>query len=552
MYSFIPSFWKKITIFFCFLFIMAPRGIRGESDSLRVICHVAMPWVIGNQVAEPLIYVDNDNQFIPCLAESYQMNDTYTDMRLRKNVMFQDGTRFDASSVIMNWEIYRRTAKPYFTIDIREGVEDMEAVSPYHIKIRFRNNGLIGLIPVYLRSFYIYSPSYFRHSGEIYPPGNQANMSEAGPWGTGPYMLKEISPEKGTAVLEKFPSYWQKGRPETKTIFMYGTRKYDSTAAHRLIKLGEADLFDAVKPSMLHVILAQSPEIHMKVRHPLSYLTTLFNMRKADSPLRDIRVRKALNLLIDRKTLFKYLSHETGRMTPFIFPLSPEGLQPYPYDPETAGKLLHEAGYGQLSAASDHLSLVTEQLPARSNGQRLRRELSRTTTDNGQNSLSITIGYFISEEKLAYAIAAMLEEGGIRVKFQKYNTRYEWYQHVMEYGHTDENPMESETWDLNIVNTGLYTNSAATHFGESFVSRGGYRWILPDSQADEMFFRAMRQRDPRAGEALLKDMEKYLYSQYYMMPVYIQPTILAVHKRIAESSLSASGYLLNLKEVSCR
>ena len=119
----------------------------------------------------------------------------------------------------------------------------------------------------------------------------------------------------------------------------------------------------------------------------------------------------------------------------------------------------------------------------------------------------------------------------------------------MTYGHGPENPMEREKWDLNIVNTGLYTNSVATHFGECFVSQGGYRWILPDPQVDRMFMSAMKQNNLKTAEHTLLQLERYLYSQYYMMPIYINPSILAVHKRIAGSTFSASGYLLNLKEI---
>ncbi|WP_207682782.1 ABC transporter substrate-binding protein [Desulfonema magnum] len=481
---------------------------------LRVICHVAMPWVIGNQVVEPLIYVDNQNNFIPCLAESYQIYDTYMDVYLRKNVVFQDGTCFDASSVIMNWDAYQRTASPYFTIDMRMGVKNIEAMSPYHLKIQFKDNGLTGLILVYLRSFYIYSKGYFKHSKGIYPPGNQGNMLKAGPWGTGPYILRQLSEETGTAILEKNPSYWQEDRPGINTVIMYGAKKYDTIAAHHLMKQGQADIFDAVMPSMIH-IMAQSSDIHMAVKRPLSCFNSVFNMRKPNSPLRDIRIRKALNLLIDRRTLLKYISHQTARMTPFIFPLfdKEENLQPYPYEPENAKELLRAAGY------------------------------------DTNHSLSITIGYFASEKKMAYAIGAMLEEGGVRAHFQEYRSRYEFYKHFIKQGRGPEKPMENEIWDINIMHSGIYTNSVATHFGENFVSRGGYRWILPDPKADEMFFLAAKQKNLKMTEQSLKEMEKYLYHQYYMMPIYIRPTIIAVHKRVAGSPLSASGYLLNLKEI---
>lgn len=504
-----------LTLSFLFL-LVSPQPVlpAPESDALRVICHVAMPWVVGNQVVEPLLYVDNDNRFIPCLAESYRMHDDYLDLQLRKDVQFQDGSPFDAASVLMNWEAYLKTANPYFTIDLRMGIDRMEAVSPHSVRMWFKKDGLIGLIPVYLRSFYIYSPSYFERFEGLYPPGNQANLSAPGLWGTGPYVIKENLDDGDTIVLEKNPHYWEQGRPKVSTVIVSGARKYDSVTAHRLMKEGKADLFDAVAPSMLPV-LSRSKHVAVVIKRPLSFLASLLNLRRPGSPLLDMKVRKALNLLIDRRTLLKYLARGSARVTPFIFPLAEErnDLQPYPYRPEEAKALLAEAGY------------------------------------NETHRLSITIGYFEDQKKLANAIAGMLGEGGIETNFQEYKTRLEWYEHFMEYTHGPSNPMENEKWDLNIVFTPLYSNSLATYFGECFVSKGGYRWISRDAHADELFFTAMQQRDPRTAEESLLKMEKYLYDQYYMIPIYINPTILAVHRRIAGNSFSSSGYLLNLKEI---
>ncbi len=497
------------------LFLLcSPANAQRSPEVLRVICHVAMPWVIGNQVAEPLIYVDNENNFVPHLAASYAMHDTHMDVELRKGILFHDGTPFNAASVVMNWQAYQQTAKPYFTIDLRTGVQSIDELSSHRLRIHYKDGGLIGLMEVFLRSFYIYSPAYLAHTKGKYPSGNQANMLTPGNWGTGPYILKEVRENGAVAVLEKNDHYWQENRPKIATVILNSPKKYDGLSAHRLMKEGKADLFDAVSPSMLPII-TQSEEISLLFKHPLSSLTTIFNMRKPESPLRDIRVRKALNLLVDRRTLFKYLTRGRALMTAFIFPLaiSSHTLEPYPFRPEEAKTLLAAAGY------SDAAPLV------------------------------LSIGYFISEKKMAHAIAAMLEEGGVKVVFQEYQSRYQWYERFLKALHSPDNPMENETWDLNIANIGLYTNSAATHFGECFTTNGGYRWILPDAKADELFLEAVKQKNLKEAEASLMQLEQYLYAQYYMMPIYITPTILAVHKRIAASSFSASGYLLNLQEI---
>ena len=489
-------------------------SVSKNPNILRLICHVAMPWVVGNQVVESLVYVDNNNSFIPCLATGWHIEDKYMDLELRKNVFFHDGSPFNASSVENNWKIYQKTADPYFSIDLRKCIKNLKELSPYKIRIEFKENAFVGHILVYLRSFYIYSPSYFKFSNNTYPIGNQGNIIQPGNWGTGPYILKESLKNNCIAVLKKNPNYWEKSYPKISEIVLYSPKIFNSIDAHQIMKQGGADIFDAVNPSMSHII-ARSPDISLVMKYPLSYLAVLFNMIKPEGVLRDIRIRKALNLSINRKILFKYVAHETARLTPFIFPLSGHDrkIKPYPYNPKLAKKLLNETGY------------------------------------NSNKKLIIKIAYFTSEKKLANAISLMLNEEGIDTVLQEYKTRMQLYKHFINSFHGSKNPVENETWDLIIVNIGFYSNSAVSHFGESFTSDGCCRWILPDPKADKLFFQAMQQKNLNEVNLHLEQMEEYLYDQYYAMPIYIGPSIFAVHKRIGKSSFSGSGYLLNLKKI---
>ena len=47
-----------------FVLLLSPIDVSSapSTSALKVICHVAMPWVVGNQVVEPLLYIDNDNK----------------------------------------------------------------------------------------------------------------------------------------------------------------------------------------------------------------------------------------------------------------------------------------------------------------------------------------------------------------------------------------------------------------------------------------------------------------------------------------------------------
>lgn len=503
---------------FLVLFIFPVCQVQAEEktdDTLRVISHIATSWVVGNSVVEPLINVDNSNNFIPCLAEKWEFTDKYMELHLRHDVIFHDGSPFDASSVKMNWERYTETAAqkaPYYTLDLRSAVTDIEILNSHLVRMHFKPDGFIGQMLVYLRSFYMYSPSYFAHTKNRYPQGNQANILNVGPWGTGPYKIIEAGKKGGITLLEKNPHYWQSGYPRTPYVKIFGPAAVDGKTAYQWLIEDKADLFDAVSPSMLP-LLSRHHHLRRSIKYPTGHLTTLFNTRKPTSPLKDIRVRQAVNLLIDRRTLHRYVTNESARMVAFILPLDEsKGLQPYPFDPEKASKLLDDAGY------------------------------------NDKNPLSLLIGYYISEEKLAKSIGAMLENYGVQVELEKYLTRQDYYKHIKNYTHGPDNPIEGERWDLSIIQSGLYTNSVATHF-EAFYGDGGNRWIEQDKTADQMFLTVMRAPTPNKVNERLAEMEVYLYQQYYSMPLFIWPSIFAMSQRIAENSFSGSGYLLNLKEI---
>ncbi|WP_161788457.1 ABC transporter substrate-binding protein [Desulfonatronum thiodismutans] len=511
----------KLAVCWLVLLLVAfPAGAAEHSgeapeDTLRVIAHIAASWVVGNSVVEPMVGVDNENRFVPRLAERWEITDTHMDLYLRQGVVFHDGTPFTSRSVLHNWERYVETAAqvaPYSTLDLRMAVRDVEPLGDHMVRMHFKPDGYVGQMLVYLRAFYMYSPSYFEHTAGRYPPGNQANILQVGPWGTGPYIVREISGGGALSTLERNPDYWRAGYPRTSRLLIHGPAAVDSQTAYQWMIDGKADLFDAGTPSMLP-LLAGHAHLHRVIAYPTSHLTTLYNTRKPDTPLSDIRVRQALNFLVDRHTLLRYVSRDTARMVAFILPLDEaEGLQPYPYDPQSAQELLAEAGFGP------------------------------------ENPLSIVVGYFISEEKLALAITAMLRAGGVEVELERYVTRQEYYQRIKNYTHGPDNPIEAERWDLSIVQSGLYTNTVATHF-EAFFNDGGNRWIEVDHQADDLFLAAMRAKTPEGVHDALAEMEIHLYDQHYSMPLFIWPSIFVMNRRIAQNSFSGSGYLLNLGEI---
>ena len=65
-----------------------------------------------------------------------------------------------------------------------------------------------------------------------------------------------------------------------------------------------------------------------------------FNMRKAGSPWRDVRLRQAVNFAINREDLIQYATKGNGVIIPALVPVQGFGhdpaLAPYPFDPDRA------------------------------------------------------------------------------------------------------------------------------------------------------------------------------------------------------------------------
>ena len=94
-----------------------------------------------------------------------------------------------------------------------------------------------------------------------------------------------------------------------------------------------------------------------------------FNMENGNSPLRDKRLRQAINYGFDRRKMMRYLRNNIGE--PGVYGFIPKGLpgaagEPiYEYNPERAKQLLADAGYPRgkglprlkLSTTSNYLDL---------------------------------------------------------------------------------------------------------------------------------------------------------------------------------------------------
>jgi peptide/nickel transport system substrate-binding protein len=198
------------------------------------------------------------------------------------------------------------------------------------------------------------------------------------PIGTGPYKFVEW--QRGQRiVLEAHSDHWR-GAPRPKRL-MFRFIPDPSTRAAEL-KAGGVDVITGPPVAQLKELATGDTTI---VTIP-AVRVIAYPMNTLQKPLDDVRVRRALNLAVDRDTIVKTLLQGYGKPTgqPFIpgwLGYDPE-IKPFPYDPARAKKLLADAGYA--------------------NGFDL--------------TWNISTGVFLADKEIAEAASAMLGQVGVRVR----------------------------------------------------------------------------------------------------------------------------------------
>jgi peptide/nickel transport system substrate-binding protein len=164
------------------------------------------------------------------------------------------------------------------------------------------------------------------------------------PVGLGPY--KFVSNNPGVElVLEAFDGYWGE-KPSVKRLVFKSVP--EATTRLAMLKRGEVDVAYLLDASLAQSV-KQDPKLHIAFSGGVgTYYLDFFDMWDAKSPWHDERVRKAASLALDRKAISDAETLGASKPTGTVVLKSYEfavPIEPDPYDPAQAKKLLAQAGY---------------------------------------------------------------------------------------------------------------------------------------------------------------------------------------------------------------
>jgi peptide/nickel transport system substrate-binding protein len=416
------------------------------------------------------------NLMAPSLAESWTVSadqKTY-EFKLREGLKFHNGDPFTAEDV--KFSFHRAKGSKV----LHEKVREVVVVGP--TRVRF-------VLHEPWPDFMTFYGTMVTGAGWIVPKKYVEQVGNDGfkkhPIGLGPY--KFVSNNPGVElVMEANESYWRK-MPSVKRLVYKSV--IESTTRMAMLKRGEVDVAYLLDVPQAEEV-KRDPNLKLAFSGGIATFFDFLDQWDPKSPWADKRVRQAANYAIDRQALSEAetlgASKPAGNHVPRSFEFALP-LEPYPYDPARAKKLLAEAGYPNGFDAGE-----LHQLPP----------------------------YF----SLGEAIVNYLQAVGIRIRMRS-----------MERAAYFALIQSKKARGVCVCSSALYGN-AASRLSEVIPSDGAWAYGgYPD--IDALFKQQAVETDRKNREALLHQIQRLVYERVRYGPIYEYIWPSGIGPRVAEPAL---------------
>ncbi len=416
----------------------------------------------------------------PSLAESWTVSKdgvTY-EFVIRNGAKFHNGEPVTAEDVKFSFERYHGGAAKL----LKDKVKEVQAVDARRVRFVLKEAW-----PDFL-TFYGTTAT---GAGWVVPKKYVEKVGDDGfkkaPIGAGPY--KFVSMQPGIELtMEAFEGYWRKV-PSVKRVILKSVP--DETTRAAALKRGEVDAAYFLNGPIAEDV-RKTPGLKLTaVRTNTTFFLDFVDQWNPKSPWADQRVRMAASLAIDRKSINEAEALGFSGLTGSVVPRHMEfalPIEPHPYDPARAKKLLAEAGHPGGFDGGD----LTPNPP-----------------------------YF----GMAEAIANNLAQVGIRVRVR-----------------TMERAAFLTAWggkSLKGVVLGAQGagGNAATRIEGLATKNGTYAYgVLPE--VEDLFQRQAREMDRKKREQMLHQIQKVLYDKVVFAGVWENGFIRGVGPRLEEAALT--------------
>ena len=306
-------------------------------------------------------------------------------------------------------------------------------------------------------------------------------IDEPGPWGTGPFVLKEgasiLDKRSPTLTLEPNANYWNKARIP-KATFVFDNVISKAEALEEVAKGGKVDIVTELTPAEA-VALKKSSKAHVVESKSRTLLAGVLNRNAPNTKWGDLKLRQALNMALDRAAVVKEGALGYGTvMSSFVMPGHfgyEAALKPYGYDAAAAGKALAAGGVTSITVVAGE-------------------------------------GY----KGVVEAMTRSLAKAGVKV--------------VADYSGAPK----GDNWDVWLVEHFDWSPEYpyGVVFREFFGKDGGFRKMPEDPGFEALAKKLLAEKDKGKQEKVTAEMNRYIHDQANVLFLYAPTKLYAVSNRV--------------------
>lgn len=420
----------------------------------------------------------------PWAAQSFTAIDaTHWRFKLRPGIKFTNGEPLDAEAVRYTFQRALDDKKTPWRVRIA-ALQRMEVVDP--LTIDFYLSTPVGNWPTRTSVVWLVPPKYTQENPD-------ALVTK--PVGTGPFKLDSFSPGDNVKLVPN-KDFW--GTKPTLNKVELRSIPEDSTRISALLA-GDIDVAYRVLPDFADQVKSGGKKL---ISVPSGQSADIFFQTTTDTPLKDVRVRQAIDYAIDKNALRKSITQGYGTdLAGQLVGKKSIGYNPdmkdRPYDPAKAKQLLKEAGYA--------------------NGLTL--------------SFDYSLGRYYRDKEISQAVSGYLQAVGITVK---------------------QNPMESGAWldrlysgSWGPINYWSIQDAPAYDLSwtlEIFRS-DNIRKIDADQKLDQMLQQSYTMTDTKQRNEYLGQLAKYAQDQAFYVAFHSDPGLYAVDPSVQGIQFLPSTYI---------
>jgi len=450
-------------------------------------------------------------------------------MKLRDDLVWSDGTPLTSADFIFTYEMVMDPNNTVASTDPYDKVASMEAPDERTVVITFAEPYApwVGTLWKGLLPQHVLQPE-FDTNGNI----NEAAWNSEPTVGCGPYVFAEW--ESGSyARFIVNDNYWE-AKPKIDEIFF--TFVPDDASQVAAMQAGDGDLGTFIAYSDVPTLQDAGIEIRTVFSGYNEGIFFVINdtngeptlPEKADSPVRELAVRKAIAMSIDRASIASdLLLGLTGVPASYWDSLpfyNTPPLENYPYDPDAAMQILEEAGWVD------------------SNGDGIREKDGR--------DLHVTYGTTIREirQDTQAVVQQQLREIGIDVELLTYESD------IFFAGMDDDGPAASGDIDLmqwsdssNFPDPDYYYWYCSEIPTPDYPQGGNWQYYC-NEELDGLFATQASQVDPAERQKTFQRINQIFYDEVVWLGMWQDPDLWALGSRLDNVKLSGVTPLYSITE----